>query len=338
MALRLIEIQLPRTTEKETRAILDEFDNSSVWDFTYSDELFFAKIVIPAEETEKIMDLFEKRYSRENRFRLILHSLEAIIPRLKNDQRIQDQSLSKESQRPPRISREELYHDVEDASRFNSSYVIMVILSSIVASIGLMKQNIPAIIGSMVIAPLLGPNVALSLAATLGDMKLAFHALKVNLWGILIAFVFSAVIGFCARGFITDNVYVLSLSVDITDIILALSAGAAGTLAFTSGVPATLVGVMVAVALVPPLVIFGMLSGAGMFDLAWNALLIVMVNIISINLAGIVTFYFQGVRALSWWEEGKAKKMRSVAAIIWLALLLILTALIYIFRVDVTPQ
>jgi uncharacterized membrane protein len=54
----------------------------------------------------------------------------------------------------------------------------MVVLSTIVAAVGLARDNAAIVIGAMVMAPLLGPNMALSLATTLGDTKLAFRALR----------------------------------------------------------------------------------------------------------------------------------------------------------------
>jgi uncharacterized membrane protein len=52
-------------------------------------------------------------------------------------------------------------------------FVTMVVLSTIVAAIGLLKDSVAVIIGAMVIAPLLGPNVALALATALGDSPVA---------------------------------------------------------------------------------------------------------------------------------------------------------------------
>ena len=71
----------------------------------------------------------------------------------------------------------------------------MVILSTVVASIGLIKDNLAVIIGAMVIAPLLGPNIGLALATTLGDSDLGKKALKTNFTGIFIAFILALGIG-----------------------------------------------------------------------------------------------------------------------------------------------
>jgi uncharacterized membrane protein len=102
----------------------------------------------------------------------------------------------------------------------------------------------------------------------------------------------------------------------------------AAALSITTGAPAVLIGVMVAVALMPPLATFGLLLGSGNVNLAIGALELVAVNMICINLAGVVTFLVQGVRPLNWWEASKAKKATRYAIIIWVSLLIILSALL----------
>jgi uncharacterized hydrophobic protein (TIGR00271 family) len=120
----------------------------------------------------------------------------------------------------------------------------------------------------MVIAPLLGPNVALSLATTLGDGDLARTALKTNAVGIGLALALSVCLGLILA--VDPNIHEIAsrTEVSLSDVVLALVAGGAGALAFTSGVPAALVGVMVAVALLPPLVTCGLLLGSEFFQLA----------------------------------------------------------------------
>lgn len=85
---------------------------------------------------------------------------------------------------------------------------------------------------------------------------------------------------------------------------------------------------MVAVALMPPLVTFGMLLGAGYLNLAVNALFLVITNVICVNLAGVATFFFQGVKPRTWWEAEKAKKSTRTAAILWGVLLIVLSIII----------
>jgi uncharacterized membrane protein len=67
---------------------------------------------------------------------------------------------------------------------------------------------------------------------------------------------------------------------------------------------------MVAVALLPPLVTFGMLFGAGYLQEAFSAILLLFTNIICVNLAGVITFLAQGIRAITWWEADRQGKKK----------------------------
>ncbi len=117
------------------------------------------------------------------------------------------------------------------------------------------------------------------------------------------------------------------------DIALALAAGCAATLSFTSRAQSALIGVMVAVALLPPLVVLGMLIGAGEWDDAMGAFLLLVTNIIGINLASVMTFWVQGIHPVRWWEADKARKATTIAVAIWSTLLIVLM-LVIIFVVE----
>jgi uncharacterized hydrophobic protein (TIGR00341 family) len=121
----------------------------------------------------------------------------------------------------------------------------------------------------------------------------------------------------------------------LSDIILALSSGCAGVLAFTTGALSTLIGVMVAVALLPPLAVCGLLLGAAQFSAAGGAFLLFMTNIICINLAGVVTFLAQGVSPRIWWQTDKARKMAQKAAVLWSLILVSLVAVIFLWRTEI---
>ena len=121
-------------------------------------------------------------------------------------------------------------------------------------------------------------------------------------------------------------------AVGLGDIAVALASGSAGALAFTTGVSATLIGVMVAVALLPPLVTFGLLLGGGQPVLAMGALSLFLMNLICVNLAGVMTFLAQGIRPAIWWEKDRAAKATRVAIGLWAALLAALVGMILLLR------
>ncbi|MGD9054003.1 MAG: TIGR00341 family protein, partial [Desulfobacterales bacterium] len=118
------------------------------------------------------------------------------------------------------------------------------------------------------------------------------------------------------------------IDVSCADVVLASASGAAGALSFTAGVSASLIGVMVAVALLPPLMVFGLLLGGSFYSESINAFLILATNIVCLNISAVVMFLIQGIRPNSWWEAERAKKQTRIAIAVWMFLLILLMLLI----------
>ena len=331
MALRMIEMVLPEDIGHYAYEYLRDQSDLPILDFwsqlLVSGEIS-VRILLDAEHTEAVLDVLENNYGSIEGFKAILLPVEASLPRPEPAEEVSANAEPTGRGRAQRISREELYFDVLDATKLSKVYVAMVLLSAIVASIGVLRNNLAVVIGAMVIAPLLGPNVALSLATTLGDGSLARTALKASAVGISLTLALSFAIGSFLDVDPSIHEIASRTSVGLSDIALALAAGAAGALAFTSGVPSTLVGVMVAVALLPPLVTHGLLLGSKFLQLAWQALLLFLTNFIAINLSGVFCFLFQGVSPRDWWEADKAKKAARKAILLWFMLLFALVAII----------
>lgn len=335
MALRFLQIFLPEDNGTRIEEFLEGREILGTWrDATVNDRVVI-HLLVPAEETEPIMDRFEQAYSGAEGFRVVLFPVEAVLPRpdVVEEEASADENPKEQTeeaiQESGRISREELYSDVAETLGLNRVFIAMTVLSSVVAAMGLLRDDVAVIIGAMVIAPLLGPNVAMSLATTLGDLRLLRKALLTNLVGVTIAFVVSLVIGVLFS--VNPDIPAIASRTQfrISDLLLALAAGSAGTFAFTRGLANAVIGVMVAVALMPPLATCGMLLGAGHPGLAWSAFLLAIANVVGINLAGVATFLAQGVRPRTWWEEARAKKSSRVAMATWLGLLLVLAIIIY---------
>jgi len=323
MPLRLIEARIPEVPE-EIDEVLGEVKVLDCWVVPTAEGGSSLRVLIDTERTEALMDRLRERYD-DAELRVVVLAVEATVPE------VEEQASPGEDDRlatPGRVSREELHQDIVQAGRLTPVWAALVLLSTIVAAVGLIRGDVAIVIGAMVIAPLLGPNMALALSVTLGDVDLAKSALRTIGVGVAIAGASSIAMGMA----LTVDPAVPDIAdrtrAGLGDIALALSAGAAGTLAFTGGLPGALVGVMVAVALLPPLVVSGLLAGAGFGEGAAGALILVCTNVACINLAAVATFLVQRVRPRSWWEEDRAKRAVRVAVASWLVLLLALAALI----------
>lgn len=110
--------------------------------------------------------------------------------------------------------------------------------------------------------------------------------------------------------------------------ILALASGEAAVLSLTTGLSATLVGVMVAVALLPPTATLGLMLASGQPQLAFGAALLLAVNIVCVLLSAMTVFLLKGVKPRTWLERSKARQSLAISISLWATLLLILVAVI----------
>ncbi len=333
MSKRLIEIVLPDGRGDDIAELLHSREIESYWRNTIDGKQARIRIVLPTSEVEAVFDILEPYLINLPGASAFLLNIEASIPReKKKGSGIVDEDFEEKagrgSRRSSRISRHELYDDVTANSDISSTYLIMVALSAVIAAIGLARNDMAIIIGAMVLAPLLIPNVAVALANTLGDTALAVKGTKTAIAGLSLALAIGVVIGGLFSVDSTLPSIAARTQVHWTDLALALASGAAGVLAFTSGGQLSLIGVMVAVALMPPLVTAGLLFGSGLPLLGAQALELTIANIICVNLAGIITFSLQGIRPATWWEKTKARQARKKAIWIWSILLFLLVLIL----------
>jgi len=331
MALRLIEMVLPEQDGEEVLELLKKHKMLEHRQIRLSDGEVLIRILLEAEQSEAVLDLLDKRFTGKEGSRVVILAVEATLPRAEPEAAAAPEQ-PQEEKSPERISREELYEDIKDAAQCSRVYLAMVVLSTIVAAVGLYYNSVAIIIGAMVIAPLLGPNMALSLGTTLGDLALLHRAILTALAGIATTMVLSVIIGVLVHVNPASPEMASRNGVGMGDIAVALASGCAGALAFTTGVSTALIGVMVAVALLPPLVAFGLLLGGGHLALAMGALSLFLVNLISINLAGVTTFMAQGIHPAAWWEKDQADKATHTALKLWIAMLAVLVGLILLFQ------
>jgi len=116
---------------------------------------------------------------------------------------------------------------------------------------------------------------------------------------------------------------------------IALASGAAAALSLVTGTSGVLVGVMVAVALMPPAVTIGLMLSIGNLPLALGATLLLAVNIVCINLSAKLVFLITGIRPRDWLEARKARQSQTLYPLMWIMLLALLVAALF-FRPTAT--
>ena len=310
-----------------------------IW-FTQKNEdgRIVARLLVRPEHRQNILDALQTVFHNEDNYRVLIIPLDTALPKpaeaetdsLTDAELEEEKNKEKERKKAALINtREEILAQVEKDAQLNDNFILLVILSAIVAAIGLLENNLAVIVGAMVIAPLLGPNIAFSLGASLGEKKLVIDSLKTIFVGIIIAIMFSIGIGLVWPGNFDSMELMSRTDVAYSGTAIALASGAAASLSLVSGTSSVLVGVMVAVALMPPAVTIGLMLSIGEYNHALGATLLLAVNIVCINLSSKLVFLFRGIKPRIWLDAHKAKQSRLLYIAIWIVMLLLLFVTIY---------
>jgi uncharacterized hydrophobic protein (TIGR00341 family) len=327
--MRLIEIIADAGHSDTLAGVADQHEVTDYWWGAPAEDGRRAfRMLVRDEVRQPVMDAVQSLLAASDNVRIVVQPVDAVLPR--------DPDGASDAQR---ATREELYTQIEKGARIDDNYLLLTSLSTMVAAIGLIEDNVAVVIGAMVIAPLLGPVIAVAFASTLGDRRLLMTAARSALVGLGGAFLLSVGIGFLwpidiGRGeILVGSTEILARTdVGLDGVAIALAAGAAAVLSLTTGLSSTLVGVMVAVALLPPTATMGMLLGAGMPTLAGGALLLLMVNVVCVIVAAKLVFYSRGIAPRTWYERSKARQSKVLASTVWGLLLIILVATVALRR------
>ena len=326
MALKIIEAHVSEALAEEASTLLDDLAER-IWVEEGGRFERVVRAVVGAERSGSALDALHAGIADRGSLMVLVEPLDAVLPRpLASREPSRREGVSSSAA----VSREEVYAAIADGAKLHRHYLSLVALAAIVAGIGLSRDNAAAVIGAMVVAPLLGPNMAIALGIVLGDTALVRRALGTAAAGFTLSLTLSVGFGLGLDPDPTTAELASRTQVGIADLVLGLAAGCAGALAFTSGAPTYLTGVMVAVALLPPTVASGMLLSVGEWTGAVSALLLAAGNVVSVTLAAILTFAWRGMRPRNWWQEERAKTSARTGIAIFVALLGLLAAIIYL--------
>ncbi len=309
MPLKMLQVVAPVATEKHIRKIASA---NSVISCTRSadieDDHVMFYLLTRAGERQRVIDELQGLLGTSSKARINILPVEATLPEVEA--------------KGSGDTREELMMKMRGGAHLDSSFVTLTFLSTIVALIGLLQDNVAVVIGAMVIAPLLGPNLAFAFGTSLGDRALMIDAFKTALLGMLLAIAMAAGVGYL-WGSVPESEELISRTVvGLDGMALAAASGIAGVLSLTSGLSMTLVGVMVAVALLPPAATAGFMLGVQEWQMALGALLLLVVNVVCVNLSGLLVFFAKGIKPRLWFERRMAKPYVLTGLALWTVILL----------------
>ena len=328
MSARIVKIYLPEQRIGELEEILAKYTRR-FWRETVPGDHEKYSCIVQQRYTERLLDDLDAAFGGDPDFTAYVEQLEAVIPTIEETR---ETELPLDTNLPPptalerffsrdRLSTDELYDDIEESLHVRPSFLLTVILSAVIAGLGMRSGQTAVVIGAMIIAPLLGPTMGMALAATVGNRDLGKRAAFTLAVGCILAVLSGVLLGLVVE----INPLVPELKnrtvVQPADIVLALACGAAGVLAFGRGASLSLVGVMIAVALVPPLAAAGIYTGAGYPVAGANAMFLFAINLVCVNVAGITTFLFQGLPPKSWRMTGGVLSIWGILLILLMSMM-----------------
>ena len=189
----------------------------------------------------------------------------------------------------------DLFTALREDAHTSSLYITLMILSTLLATLGLFLSSASVVIGAMLLAPLMAPIGSLAMGLVRLDSKLSLRSIRKIVVGVVIALVVAALLSLMVVHKPVTAEMEARLNPSLLDLGVAILAGvaAAYTKAFKE-ILQSLAGVAIAVALVPPLAVAGI--GLGRADILFfgQAFLLFFTNLIGITIAAALTFRFLG--------------------------------------------
>ena len=307
--MRLLQVAAP-TGKRDT--VLDALDEEGV-DYVVTDETSGRDVTavvyapLPTPAVEPVLERLQEAGIDDSSFTVVLDA-STVVSRQFDEL----EERYAEDRDEDRIARQELYSRASDLAPTTRTYVVMTVISAIIATAGLLLDSPAVVVGSMVIAPLIGPAMAASVGTVIDDQEMFTRGVKLQVVGMLIAVVSAATFAAFVR-----YLHLVPPGLDIVSIPVALGAGVAGALSLSSGVSAAIVGVMIAVALIPPAATVGIGLAWGLPMVSLGSGILALVNGFSINLAALLVLWYNGYRPEHWFrqDEARASTLKRIAVL-----------------------
>jgi len=234
----------------------------------------------------------------------------------------------------PTLSSEErieVNKQIRSGARPDVDFFVMMALAALIATLGLLQNSAALIIGAMLVAPLFTPILALSLGIAQGHARLLRLAIEAALKGIALAISVAVILTVISPLRAVTQEIVARTQPNLFDLAVALASGAAGAYAVArKDVAASLPGVAIAAALVPPLAVVGIGLAMGDLSIAGGGGLLFATNLVAIVLAGAVTLLLLGFRPARRDEHEARLRLGMVTTMLLLVLIAIPLTMVFV--------
>jgi uncharacterized hydrophobic protein (TIGR00271 family) len=225
-----------------------------------------------------------------------------------------------------------LYFEPPSSMQKQVGFWVLLVLSTTIATLAILADSTAVVIGAMLVAPLMTPILGMSAGIVNGWMGRVSKAFATVSGGVALSILTAWIVASWAPHFVpiaTNSQVISRVSPTLLDMLIALAAGAAGAYATVDKrVSASITGVAIAVALVPPLGVVGVALTVGAYSDAVGAFLLFLTNLVSIVLAASIVFVLTGFAVISRLRENR-ERMKTVIVTVVLGAMIVLVPLAF---------
>ncbi len=196
--------------------------------------------------------------------------------------------------------RDALFIDGPLRGRPSSRFWVLLVLAAVIATSGVVADSTATVIGAMIVAPLMTPILGIALAVVLADRRHLLRSIAFVIGGALVVIAIAFVIGWAVHpvdAFVANTQVSGRISPKLIDLVAALATGTVGAFALVrSDISDTVPGVAIAISLVPPLAVVGLLLEVQRYGDAAEAALLFGTNVAAIVATGTIVLLFYRLR------------------------------------------
>ena len=220
---------------------------------------------------------------------------------------------------------EKVYGEIKESAKGDFDFFVLTIFSAIIITLGLIVNSSAVVIGGMLLAPLVWPVLALSLAIIKGRSGLLQSSVATLFRSTVVILLISFVLGFISPEYaLKGSEFISRTSPTIFELFIALAAGFVGAFVITyPKIGAAIAGVVVAAALVPPIAVMGLSVSHGNLEMAGGAFILYLSNLIAVTFSASILFLISKFKGPST-ETGQDKRKSNIR---WALISLIVMAI-----------
>jgi uncharacterized hydrophobic protein (TIGR00271 family) len=229
-----------------------------------------------------------------------------------------------------RMSIQEIYQSIDKEIHMTFDYLALCVIGALISAVGLIQNSSAVVVASMLVSPLMFPIMGMCFGTMIHDKSMIWVSFRNVMVGVFLMFLIGFLVGLVMAPFRDDITWPTDEMTSrgtwgslVGGVAVAIPSGAGVAIAITGAISATLVGVAIAAALLPPIVnsamniAFGLVlvmsndstsvgdqvyAGNDLIDIGGYSFALYIINWVLIYVVGILFFKLKQIEPIKQFE------------------------------------